>query len=119
MKDSFEKNDCNNCSEHGICINRTTCYCDSRFEGVYCELQIFDLKRIECNLKCYGSCLENNKQNIAYECFGECLKKNCLNVSKNFKGDQNNNINGVENKIGRHEEKENNKDYLEFSSESF
>jgi len=74
-QDKPETNCGGNCSEHGVCINNTFCFCDVRFEGIYCEHQILDIEVIRCRSKCYKKCL--NSQDGQLQCIEQCLEKNC------------------------------------------
>ena len=62
-----------NCSEHGICINSSYCFCDIRFEGRFCEIQIRDVEVINCKSQCYEVSLR--KFNGVDQCIKECLTK--------------------------------------------
>lgn len=63
-----------NCSEHGICVNHSYCFCDVRFEGRFCENQILDVEVIRCKTQCYEVSLREFKG--IDKCIKECLTEN-------------------------------------------
>ena len=75
------QNNCaDNCSEHGICINQTTCICDIRYEGAYCEYPISNIELIKCRADCYNKCwITDSNKNIRTQlnCIDNCLNLNC------------------------------------------